>query len=150
MKKIVLSIAVVLFSLVSMAQKAEFYQAMGEIYHNQGRIAEMRDDYTTALGNYTEYLKMDPTSYNACRWISRCQRELGDLKESKKSIEQSLKQHPYDPKNNYEAGMLYLKLNEKEKSREYLDRALEIWKNADASYKPYQKAIEARKQLGTV
>ncbi len=30
MKKIVLSIAVVLFSLVSMAQKAEFYQAMGE------------------------------------------------------------------------------------------------------------------------
>jgi len=123
---------------------------MTEIIHARGRIAEMRDDYKTALENYTEYLQKDPTSYDACRWISRCQRELGDLKEAEKSIEQALKQHPYDPENNYEAGMLYLKMNEKEKAREYLDRALEVWKNADASYKPYQKALEARKQLETV
>jgi hypothetical protein len=54
MKKIVLSIAVVLFSLVAMAQKAEFYQAMGEALPQYGTCKSVAD--FQALGNKFEMI----------------------------------------------------------------------------------------------
>jgi len=54
MKKIVLSIAVVLFSLVSMAQKAEFYQAMGEALPQYASCKGVTD--FQALGNKFEMI----------------------------------------------------------------------------------------------
>lgn len=54
MKKIVLSIAVVLFSLVSIAQKAEFYKAMGETLPQYGNCKSVSD--FQALGNKFEQI----------------------------------------------------------------------------------------------
>jgi len=54
MKKIVLSIAVVLFSLVVMAQKAEFYQTMGETLPQYGTCKSVAD--FQALGNKFEMI----------------------------------------------------------------------------------------------
>jgi tetratricopeptide (TPR) repeat protein len=116
----------------------------------RGQIAEIWKDYKTALENYTKVNQRMPGEYEPYVWISRCQRELGNNKEAKKSIDQALKMHPYDPKNNYEAAMVYLSLNDKQKAREYLDRAMEVWKDADANYLPYQQALSAKKQLEAI
>jgi class 3 adenylate cyclase/tetratricopeptide (TPR) repeat protein len=116
----------------------------------RGKIAEIRNDYKSALMSYQEYLKSKPNEYETYQWISRCYRELGEFKDAEKNIEFALKQHPFNPENNYEAAMLYMKRNDKQKAKEYLDRALEVWKDADATYEPYQKALELKKQLEAV
>jgi hypothetical protein len=54
MKKIILSIAVVLISLVSMAQKPEFYKAMGETLPQYGECKGVAD--FQALGNKFEMI----------------------------------------------------------------------------------------------
>lgn len=117
------------------------------VYYAKGRIAEIRKDFKTALENYNERSLRMPGEYDTYQWIARCQRELGNNKEALKSIEHALKQHPYDPENNYEASMIYLKMDDKQKAWEFLNKALEVWKDADANYLPYQKALEAKKQL---
>ena len=119
-------------------------------YLANGKIAGMRKDYHSAIGHYQKYIKSEPTDYEPYRLISICYRELGNYKEAQKSIDQALKQHPFDPENNYEAAMLYMKKDDRQKAKEHLDRALEVWKDADASYELYQKALELKKQLGQV
>jgi len=54
MKKIILSIAVVLISLVSMAQKPEFFKAMGETLPQYGECKSVAD--FQALGNKFEMI----------------------------------------------------------------------------------------------
>jgi tetratricopeptide (TPR) repeat protein len=45
-----------------------------------------------------------------------------------------LKRNPINPKGHYYAALLYYDWGKKEKAREYLNKALEIWKNADENY----------------
>ncbi len=120
---------------------------MDQIYRAQGRMAELRNNYTSALEYYTKYQEMNPSDWDAQRWISTCQRELGDLKKAKKSIEAAQKHNPWDPKSNFEAALLYMELNDKQKAREYLDKALEVWKNADTIYEPYREALALRAKI---
>lgn len=120
------------------------------IYYAQGRISEIRRNYKTALENYVECSKIIPGEYGPFQFISRCQRELGNTKEAEISIEKALKQQPFDPENNYEAAMLYFKLNKNPKAKEHLDRALKVWKDADTNYEPYRKALVVKRQLGAV
>jgi class 3 adenylate cyclase/tetratricopeptide (TPR) repeat protein len=120
---------------------------MDELYLAQARIAELRKNYIAALEFYKKYLDVNPVGWDAQRSIAKCQRELGDLKKAKKSIEIALKHYPWDPKSNYEAALLYLELNDHQKAGEYLNKALEIWKNADANYEPYQKALALRAMI---
>lgn len=120
---------------------------MDELYRAQGRIAELRKDYAAAIEFYQKYLEINPIDWDAQRWTSRCQRELGDLKKAKKNIEIALKHNPWDPKSNYEAALLYLKMNERQKAAECLTNSLEVWKNADASYSPYKDALTLREKI---
>ncbi len=120
---------------------------MDEIFLARARIAEIREDYDTALYYHQKCLEMDASDWDALRSISRCQRKLGDFKKAKKNIELSLTHNPYDPKSNYEAAMLYLEMNDKEKAREYLQRTMEVWQNADTNYKPYKEALALRAKI---
>jgi class 3 adenylate cyclase/tetratricopeptide (TPR) repeat protein len=116
----------------------------------KGRIAEIRKDYKSALDSYSSFSQRQPGEYQPYQWMSRCQRELGNIKEAQADIERALKQHPFDPESNYEACMVYLKLNDKQKAKECIDRTLDIWKDADASYVLFQQALTAKKQLGDI
>jgi tetratricopeptide (TPR) repeat protein len=120
---------------------------MDEVYRAQARIAELRHDYDTAIGYYQKYLEINPPEWQAQRWISRCQRELGDLKKARKSIETALEHNPWDPKSNYEAALLYLETGDRQKAGEHLGRTLEIWKNADTSYQPYKDALALKEKI---
>jgi len=44
------------------------------------------------------------------------------------------KRNPINPKGHYYAALLYYDWGKKEKAREYLNKALEVWKDADADY----------------
>jgi len=71
MKKIILSLAVVLVSLVSMAQKPEYYQAMGETlgqYANCQSVADFQ-----ALGNKFEVIaNAEPTEWLPLYYHAHC------------------------------------------------------------------------------
>ena len=43
--------------------------------------------------------------------------------------------------------MIYIKLKDKVKAKEHIDKALKIWANADANYKPYQNALTILNQI---
>ena len=48
---------------------------------------------------------------------------------------------------NYEAALLYFETGEEEKGMEYLERAVEIWKDADSDY---EKASIAKEKLSSL
>ena len=45
-----------------------------------------------------------------------------------------LKRNPINPKTHYYAALLYYDWRETEKANEYLNKALEVWKDADEDY----------------
>ena len=45
-----------------------------------------------------------------------------------------LKRSPINPKGHYYAALLYYDWGKTEKAKEYLNKALEVWKNADENY----------------
>jgi Tfp pilus assembly protein PilF len=72
---------------------------------------------------------------------------LKDYEMAEEEIDISLKHRPYQPVANYEAAMLYLETGDREKGREYLQRAVDIWKDADPDY---EKANLARAKLAEI
>jgi tetratricopeptide (TPR) repeat protein len=123
---------------------------MANIYYAKARIAEIHQDYNQALESYMQYSKMQPNSYPAFQWIARCYRELGNLDKARENIFIALKNHPFDPENNYEASMIYLKTKDKQKAKEHIDIALKIWINADPDYEPYRKALLTSSQIDLI
>ncbi len=60
----------------------------------------------------------------------------------------ALKHKPFYPMNNYEAALLFIDKGDKDKAKEHLQQALEVWKDADEGYKPAIKAREKLNELG--
>ena len=116
----------------------------------EGKIAEINGDYQKAVEKYQQYYQLKKTDIAVYRWLSRSYRELGDYKQAAEEIDKALKFNPFNAKNNYEAGMLELARGKKEKAREYLIIANEIWGNADPGYKPAQKAKAALAELQAI
>ena len=114
------------------------------IYFAQGRLYELIGDYEKAISNYEKFLDLDPTSYHVYTNMARSYRFLGEFKKAEKEIQKSLKSRPFEPERNYEAAMLYLEMGDDEKGLEYLERAVDIWKDADPDY---EKANLAKEKL---
>jgi len=123
---------------------------MGNIYYAKGKIAEYKGNYQLALENYQSYQSFAPNSPFSPQRISACLRELGNFKEAEQALAPAIKQNPFNPKTNYEAAMLYLKTGDRTRAKEYLDKALEIWKDADPIYEPAQKARDMKKEIAGV
>jgi tetratricopeptide (TPR) repeat protein len=106
------------------------------LLENEGKIKE-------ALKMYTESLEYDPKHYELRKAIGRTQRLLGNHSESIKIFEDLLKSVPISASGNFELAKSYYADGNRNKALEHLEIVLDIWKNADATYKP---AIEARKK----
>ena len=120
---------------------------MIDIYYAQGRLNESLGKYREAIDDYNKVFEMDPTSYHIHSYTSSCYRHLKDYKQAEDEIQIGLKHRPFNPVTNYEAALLYLETGDEEKGMEYLERAVEIWKDADPDY---QKAIEAKEKLSSI
>ncbi|MEN8224447.1 MAG: tetratricopeptide repeat protein [Bacteroidota bacterium] len=134
----------------AIASTEELIESFGEetlkayVYLAKGKLNEFRGDYKLAIGNYNDFLAMNPTSYILKTYIARCYRLLKDYKKAEAEIQISLKYHPFSPQSNYEAALLYIERGDMEKGMEYLEKAVDIWKDADSDY---DKASIAKEKL---
>ncbi len=120
---------------------------MSNVYFAQGKINELLGEYEKAAENYYRCLEMNATSYFFHANISRCYRQLGDYEKAEEEIQIALKYRPFDPANNYEAALLYLELDDDDKGLEYLERAVDIWKDAEPDYEKAKLAKEKLQSL---
>ncbi len=106
----------------------------------RAKILEMRGQYSEAMDRYQKALKVLPTSRKFQCAIARCQRKLKRFDDAEELLTGILSKSPFHPTYNLEAALLYLDMENKEKARHHLKRALEAWKNADPEYAPAQEA----------
>ena len=132
---------------VALADLEEYIQSLGvEIlrpyYHFAlGYIHEMRGEFDEAITTYEKMLENDPSNDAAFHGIGRCRRKQGDFQLAVEFLEKSAQYGPVDGEINYELALAYHAMGRQKDADEHLDRALEVWKNADPTYKT---AAEAR------
>lgn len=114
-----------------------------EIGYLRGKILEHEGELEDALDMYTESLAYRPTHSNLRKAIGQTQRLLGNHRKSIKMFTDLQKASPRSGELNLELAQSYYASGNKNKALEHLETALDVWKNADAIFKP---AIEAREK----
>ncbi|MBW8051735.1 MAG: tetratricopeptide repeat protein [Cytophagales bacterium] len=114
----------------------------------RGRINEMKGKNEEAILNYRDELKQRPTSIEVNINIGRCHRNLKQLKKAEEALKNCIKVLPFKPEAQYEIALVYADMGDREKALEHLKIALDIWKDADAVYKPAQEAKEKLVEWG--
>jgi len=111
----------------------------------RGKIARYREDYSQAMANYQEAIKLvvdrEARVFVISR-VGRCRRELGELEEAKETLQKGLKLEPFHPEAHYELALVYWEQDKKQQAMEHLKTALYVWEEADAAYKPAKDARE--------
>ena len=92
---------------------------------------------------YTESLSYSPSHYELRKAIGRIHRLLGNHSQSIDIFQNLLKAHPTAGPQNFELAKSYYADGNRKKALEHLKTTLDVWENADATYKP---AIEAREK----
>lgn len=117
---------------------------MASIYYSEGDLCKLEGDYQKAIDHYNTVLEMSPSSQGLHVDIASCYRLLGDYKNAEKEIKVALKYAPFGPITNYEAALIYFDKGKNKKGLEHLQKAVDIWKDADSDY---EKANVAKEKL---
>ena len=96
-----------------------------------------------ALKMYTESLLYSPRYYDLRNAIGRTHRLLGNYSESIQLFRDLVRESPMSGEQNIELAKSYYADGNRKKALEHLKTALDVWKNADATYNP---AIEAHEK----
>jgi tetratricopeptide (TPR) repeat protein len=110
----------------------------------RGRIAEQRGQCDVAITHYESVQKAEPTDVGLHTNIARCLRQRGQAQQAIDRAQLTLKVVPFDPRANFEIGRAYLDVGNRAKAIEHLQRAVDVWRNADPAYK---LANEAKAEL---
>jgi len=111
-------------------------------FYVAGKAFELRGKYAEALLSYQKTSELNPNREGINIAISRCYRNLKELKKAEAALQKRLQIQPFDPDANYEIALVYSDMGDREKALEHLKMALEVWKDADAEYKPAKRARE--------
>ena len=114
-----------------------------EIGYLRGRLLENEGKLEDALKMYTVSLSYSPSHYELRKAIGRTQRLLGNHSQSIQTFEDLLKSFPISASRNFELAKSYYADGNRKKALGHLEISLNVWENADATYKP---AIEAREK----
>jgi tetratricopeptide (TPR) repeat protein len=128
------------------AQQAEYRRDF--VLNAQGRIREMRGAYEEALGSYRRSLELAPTNTYTKRRIARCYRELGRLDEAEAYLKEHLVTTPNNPHAHHELALVYADMGDRVQALQHLRIALEVWSDADPTFKPAQEARASLSDLG--
>ena len=96
-----------------------------------------------ALSAYIESLALSPRHYDLRKSIGKMHRLLGDNEQSIEIFQQLLLPSPRSGELNLEVAKSYYADGNRKKALAHLEIALNVWENADATYKP---AIQAREK----
>jgi tetratricopeptide (TPR) repeat protein len=113
----------------------------------KGRIQQLKGEYTKAIESFQKALEIKPLDEDFLRQIGQCFRELKQFEKAEKILQTALKREPYHPELNFELALLYLDMKNKEKALNHIKVAVEVWKDADAGYKPARLARKTLEQL---
>jgi tetratricopeptide (TPR) repeat protein len=116
----------------------------------KGKLKELRNDYNSALEFYHNYLHYRPASTGIMVRIGVCYKKLKKYDDAIQSIKNSLKILPVNAKAIYELALVFAESGDKKRAVEYLNQALDIWKNADPEFIPAQKARKKLAELTNV
>jgi tetratricopeptide (TPR) repeat protein len=140
-------------TMEAIAQAEELARDFGEvnllanIYHAKAKLDERYGKYGEAIDNYNQVLEISATEYDIYTDISRCYRLMKEFGKAEEKIQIALKYRPFDAINNYEAGLLYLEMGNEQQARPYLQKAVDIWVDADSDH---EKANAAREKLASI
>ena len=104
---------------------------------------ESKSQYEEALKIYIDALSYKPTHYDLRKAIGKVHRLLGDNEKSIEIFKQLLLPSPRSGELNLEIAKSYYADGNRKKALQHLETSLDVWKNADATYKP---AIEAHEK----
>jgi len=117
------------------------------VTHASALVLELRGQCDQAIIGYGRALQLSPTQVEWNTDIGRCQREIGQLDQALESLDRTLKVQPYDATAHYEKALVYLDRDDRDRAREQLQAALEVWGDADPDFAP---AREARQRLAGI
>jgi len=113
----------------------------------QGEAHALRGEYREAVQRFEEVQRLAPSNTSIPMKLGRCYRELGELDRAVSFLQEALSISPYGARNNYEMALTYEAMGRTEEARTHLDRALEVWADADPTYKWAQRAREAAERM---
>ncbi|MDP7465531.1 MAG: tetratricopeptide repeat protein [Candidatus Marinimicrobia bacterium] len=114
-----------------------------KIGYLRGKVLESEGKYHEALTTYNESLSYYPRHFELRKAIGKVHRILGDYDKSIDIFKQLLLPSPISGELSFEIAKSYYADGNRKKALEHLEIVLNVWKDADATYKP---AIEAREK----
>jgi len=108
--------------------------------YGSGLISEQEGDCGSAVESYRQAVSLSPAELLFAAALGRCQRKLGELEAAEASLQGVLKVVPADAKVRYELALVYEDMGRAADAIEQVQAAAEIWKNADADYRPARRA----------
>ena len=121
------------------------YDRASDRYLGKAIIHELRGEFDQAIENYEkcrERRKFEKEELFIA--FGRTYRTMKKYNEAEDLLLNSLKISPYHARTLFELAQLYWQMDEKKKAKEFLDKTLDIWKDADHDYIP---AMLARRKI---
>jgi tetratricopeptide (TPR) repeat protein len=118
------------------------------LIRGQGMVHELRGEYREAIDRYQAERQLLPARTSILVRIARCHRELGEYDDAISLFQEALTGDPFSPRTNYELALTYEAMGGLDDARMHLNRALEVWAEADPTYKWALRAREAAERIG--
>jgi tetratricopeptide (TPR) repeat protein/tRNA A-37 threonylcarbamoyl transferase component Bud32 len=113
----------------------------------RARVLELGGHCPEALPLYEEAIPLAPTLRGFEIDIGRCLGVMGRFDEAEKRLRALTQKWPALPRADYELAVVLAARGDTTGARAELDRALEIWKDADAGFRPARKARDFARTL---
>ena len=113
------------------------------VVHARARVHELRGEFRQAIEWYEEEQRLAPSDLSISTYLGRCHRGLEQYDRAVSLFQESLRSSPYAPLTNYELAITYRAMGRTDDARSHLERALDVWAEADPGYEPARRAREA-------
>lgn len=113
----------------------------------EAKVLELEGQCDQAIIGYRRAIELAPTQVHRYTDIGRCQRKLGQLDGALESLDRTLRIQPYNAEAHLEKALVYLEHGDRDRARQHLQTALEVWRDADLDFAP---AREARQRLAGI
>ncbi len=110
-------------------------------------IAKVNGDYAKAVEYVEEVQNESGLSDANLHMFAEFYRLNEDYQKAEQKLKDGLKINPFNPKLLYQLALSYQAQGKKKEAKEAVQKAIDIWKNADANYKPALLARELAQNL---
>ncbi len=134
-------------ALEGIVQQGGIKALAGIVAYGRGRITEARGNCQDAVTFYRQSSALDPSDRTIFTHIGRCLRKMRKYDESVTELNKVLVAMPAHGQANLEMGLLYQERGDGARARQYLEKALQTWPQADPTFKPANRARAALAEL---